>query len=238
MIVLLSAMSFETAWISSQLTSPRHLPVGKYIALQGFFQEKPVILFNFGVGKTNAAAGTALLLDKISPSLVVLIGCAGAYSRSGLMPGELAMADEEIFGDEGVITPQGWRSMQFLNLPMLRKGEQVYYNSFKIDPKYLLAAQEILQKMKVKVGTFITVSEVSGTTQKAKEMEARFHGLCENMEGAAVAQLCTLYGLPFLEIRGVSNLVKERNKEEWNLPAAAQVSQQAASELITHWVEK
>jgi futalosine hydrolase len=55
------------------------------------------------------------------------------------------------------------------------------------------------------------------------------------MEGAAVAQLCTLYDIPFLEIRGISNLVKQRNKKAWDVSSAALVSQEAAEELIAHW---
>ena len=107
----------------------------------------------------------------------------------------------------------------------------------KIDRTILNQAQKILEKFNIKTGAFITVSEISGTRQRAEEMEKRFHGVCENMEGAAVAQLCTLYNVPFLEIRGISNLVKERNKEEWDLSAAARISQKAALQIIARWRE-
>jgi len=127
--------------------------------------------------------------------------------------------------------------MSFLKLPLLSKKNQIYYNSFKINQNILNRAKKILKKFNTKIGTFITVSEISGTQKKAEEMEKRFHGLCENMEGASVAQLCTLYNVPFLEIRGISNLVKERKKEEWNLSAAARISQEAALQIIAHWQE-
>jgi len=55
------------------------------------------------------------------------------------------------------------------------------------------------------------------------------------MEGAAVAQVCVLYDSPFLEIRGISNMVKKRNKREWKLSAAVRISQEAAKEIILHW---
>lgn len=228
-------MPFETAWISSQLTHPRHIILGKFTALQGCLHEFKVLIFHLGIGKTNAAHGTTLLLEKFYPKILLLIGCGGAYRGSGLQPGDLAIANREIFGEEGVITPQGWRSTHFLNLPLLRKGDRAYYNSFEIDQAVLNRAMAILHKFNPKVGPFITISEVSGTQQKAEEMEQRFHGICENMEGAAVAQLCTLYEVPFLEIRGISNLVKERNREEWDLSAAAHISQQAALDLATQW---
>jgi futalosine hydrolase len=197
----------------------------------------PVLIYPCGVGKTNAAHGATLLLENFRPALMLLIGCGGAYRRSGLIPGDLAMASEEIFGDEGVITPQGWRSTRFLKLPLLRKGNQIFYNTFKMDKNVLNKTRKILKSFNPATGPFVTISEVSGTQERADEMENRFRGICENMEGAAVAQLCTLYDTPFIEIRGISNVVKDRNKKEWNLSAAVRVSQEAAREIIMHWKE-
>ncbi|MGA1875044.1 MAG: futalosine hydrolase [bacterium] len=237
MIILAAAMPFETAWISSKITSPRHISLGKFTALHGKLRGSTVAIFHLGIGKTNAAHGTTLLLENFSPTLLLLIGCGGAYRGSGLTPGDLTIASEEVFGDEGVATSQGWRSTRFLKLPLLCKGDQVYYNTFKIDQEIIDRARKILQRFDTKTGTFVTISEVSGTQERADEMEDRFHGICENMEGAAVAQLCTLYDVPFLEIRGISNLVKERDKKEWDLSAAAHISQRAALEIVTRWHE-
>jgi len=237
MIIVTAATPFETAWISSQLVRPRPVAIGKFTALRGRLGTVPILVFHCGVGKTNAAHGATLLLENFRPDLILLIGCGGAYRRSGMVPGDLAIAGEEIFGDEGVITPRGWRSTKYLKLPLLRKGKQSFYNTFPMDRKVVNKAKKILQGSNPKTGPFVTISEITGTREKADEMEKRFRGICENMEGAAVAQLCTLYGIPFLEIRGISNVVKQRNKKEWKLSAAVRVSQKAASEIIMHWKE-
>ena len=235
MIIVTAATPFETAWLSSQLTLTRPAAIGKFTALQGQLGTVPILIFHIGVGKTSAAHGTTLLLENFRPALILLIGCGGAYRRSGLNLGDVAIASEEIFGDDGVITPRGWRSMEYLKLPLLRGEQQSFYNRFPIDQEIVKRAKKILQGFRPKTGAFVTVSEVTGTEEKAAEMERRFRGMCENMEGASVAQLCTLYGTPFLEIRGISNIVKQRNKKEWNLSAAARVSQEAAREIIMHW---
>lgn len=237
MIIVTAATPFETAWISSQLVRTRPVAIGKFIALRGQLGTVPVLIFHSGVGKTNAAYGATLLLENFSPALILLIGCGGAYRSSGMVPGDLAIASEEIFGDEGVLTPRGWRSTKYLKLPLLRKGKQSYYNTFPMDKKIVNKAIKILQGFIPKTGPFVTVSEVTGTEEKADEMERRFRGICENMEGAAVAQMCTLYGAPLLEIRGISNVVKQRDKREWKLSAAARGSQEAAVEIIIHWKE-
>jgi futalosine hydrolase len=74
-------------------------------------------------------------------------------------------------------------------------------------------------------GRFITVSTSSGSRQRGEELFRRFHGICENMEGAAVAQTCLRYGIDCLEIRGVSNLVDERNMKAWDIPRAVEAAQ-------------
>lgn len=235
MIVVTAATPFETALISGQLTHLRPVALGKFTALRGRVAAVPVLIFHTGVGKTNSAHGITLLLERCRPKLLLLIGCGGAYRKSGLVPGDLAIASEEIFGDDGVITPHGWHSMQYLRLPLLRSGRHIFYNRFPADRRIVRRAKTILRAFHPRVGPFITVSEVTGTDRRAAEMEKRFGGICENMEGAAAAQFCTLYGIPFLEIRGISNIVKERNKREWNLPAAARISQEAALKIILHW---
>jgi len=237
MIIVTAATPFETAWLASQLTRPHPVAIGKFTALQGRLGTIPMLISHSGIGKTNAAHGATLLLEHFAPTFVLLIGCGGAYGRSGMIPGDLAIASEEIFGDEGVITPQGWRSTKYLKLPLLRKGGKNFFNTFPMDQKIVNKAQKILQRFTPTTGPFVTVSEVTGTGEKADEMEKRFRGICENMEGAAVAQLCTLYSTPLLEIRGISNVVKQRNKKEWNLSAAALISQKAAKEIIMHWKE-
>jgi len=48
-----------------------------------------------------------------------------------------------------------------------------------------------------------------------------------------VAHLCLSYGLPFLEVRGISNLVEDRRREAWNLPLAAARAQLAGLMLLS-----
>jgi len=55
------------------------------------------------------------------------------------------------------------------------------------------------------------------------------------MEGAAVAQVCQQYKVPFLEIRGVSNMVEDRNLQNWDLAGAAENAQQALVALLRGW---
>lgn len=156
-----------------------------------------------GIGKTNAAHGTTLLLAKFKPDIIYSIGVAGAYPSSGLMPGDIAAAEKEIYGDEGLTLKKGFHTMDALKLPVISGGAE-YYNEFP------LFVPERLKGFKFK-GNFITVSSCTGTLDKGLEMETRFGAICENMEGAAVAHICALNGIPLTEIRGISNIIEDRS---------------------------
>ena len=52
------------------------------------------------------------------------------------------------------------------------------------------------------------------------------------MEGAAAAHVCALYGVPFLELRAMSNRVEKRDREQWDLVGAVARAQEAAARLL------
>jgi futalosine hydrolase len=55
------------------------------------------------------------------------------------------------------------------------------------------------------------------------------------MEGAAVALACQQLAVPLLEVRGISNLVEDRDTRRWNLPLGMIVAQQAILTLLQAW---
>ena len=73
----------------------------------------------------------------------------------------------------------------------------------------------------VETGPFVTVSCASGDRVRADLLLARYpDALCENMEGAALALAAAHFGLPFAELRCVSNVVDEPERQHWCLQAA------------------
>jgi futalosine hydrolase len=84
----------------------------------------------------------------------------------------------------------------------------------------------------------VTVSTCTGTTARAIEIEARTGGICENMEGAAVALACRQLSVPLLEIRGISNLVEDRDSRRWDLANAMAAAQEAVIILLEKWPEQ
>jgi len=180
-----------------------------------------------GIGKVNAAVVSTLLLERFSPRLVVNIGCGGAYRGSGLQVGGLAVAIAEVYGDEGVLTLDGWHSLELIGIPSVERKGNRYSNEF---PLSMQTATRVFQfaaslGLPVKRGKFITVSTCSGTSNRGDELYSRFGGICENMEGAALAHVALLYDTPMLEVRGISNMVEDRDISKWDIPLSVEMVQ-------------
>jgi futalosine hydrolase len=53
------------------------------------------------------------------------------------------------------------------------------------------------------------------------------------MEGAAVALTCEQLSVPLLELRGISNIVEDRDMRKWDLPAGMDTAQKAILKLFS-----
>ena len=243
MIALLAAVPEETNLIRAALQDFAQESVNGVTLTSGTISGRKITLAHSGIGKAAAAATAVSLLTNCRPEALLLFGCGGAYLGAELTLGDLALASGEIFGDEGVATPEGFRDLAETKLPMRRTPEP-FYNNWPVDnalhdwAKPLLQAHATDNKIKLRSGPFVTVSTCTGSTVVATEIEQRTKGLCENMEGAAVALACQQLSTPLLEIRGISNLVEDRDTSRWDLPAGMVAAHQAVLELLKSWPEQ
>ncbi|HYA12212.1 MAG TPA: futalosine hydrolase [Thermodesulfovibrionales bacterium] len=237
-IGLISAVSFEGNIILRKLQKV-HEKVPYGIALyKGKIHDKSVVSITSGIGKTNASHGATILIERFSPGIIVNFGVGGAYPSSGLKTGDIAIAEKEIYGDEGISLRDGFHTAETIGIPFLVKPGKRYFNEFRVDKKFFKMAVSITRvthhasKFTVKSGPFFTFSTSTGTLKRAMELEKKFHAICENMEGAAVAHICISYDIPMVEIRGISNIVGDRDMKKWNLKQAAENCQKVVIELL------
>src|SRR5262249_45354759 len=70
-------------------------------------------------------------------------------------------------------------------------------------------------------GAVLSVSTVTGTASRAADLAARHpDAVAEGMEGWGVATAADLFGVPFAELRTVSNLVGPRDRAAWRIREA------------------
>ena len=232
-LLILTATAYEQQRLCESLQEATTQRRGHRAWVHGMIGVKHVVLVETGIGAVNTAQALTVALQEIDPELVLQIGIGGAYLGSGLDKGDLALATEENYGDLGVITPAGWSPADEIGIPVL-SSDRDYYNTYPVDPALVTRAQHIVEQSGecVVQGPFVTVQQCTGREDIGNELAARFNAICENMEGAAAAHVCTLYAVPFLELRAISNRVEDRNKDAWDIPRAVQRVQFAARKLV------
>jgi len=233
MIALLSSFMFESDQILSRMKNIRSREIAGKAVSHGRLQGTEVLLVNTGIGKVNAAHAATCIMENFRVSKIINLGIGGAYPGSGLKVGDVAIASKEISGDEGVFDVKGWGGLRRLGFPLVEAEGKKYFNEFPL----MLPARVSYSGRKnrnyiTKSGNFVTVAAATGTQKGAREREKRFNAVCENMEGAAVAQVCLMYKVPMMEIRGISNRVGVRDKRTWNVKRASEHCQEIVLKVI------
>lgn len=228
---LVSAVPFEAGLVLDEISSAKSPSPG---ITTGRIGKTRVVHMASGVGIANAARAATVLRERHRPSALLVFGIGGAYPDSGLVPGDLALADREIYADSGLLLEDGPCGFEKMGLPLVRKGRRKYFNEFPLDRGLLRRASRELEG--ARAGAFLTVCQSTGTRQRAHALEGRFSAICENMEGAAVAQVCAVYGLPLLELRGISNIVEDRDPSGWLKKAASENCQVAVIRLLKNGI--
>ncbi len=201
-----------------------------------------------GCDKANAAHSLACLLVAMDPrpALVLQSGVAGAFPGRGKESspgvGDLVFATEEIYSDTGSSSPDGWRSAGELGLPIAQVHGIESGGRFVLDAGLVRTAvrtaMETVGRIEegkrpgdrpaVYAGPCVTTSRTTGVQTEGAAIARRWGALAESMEGAAAAQVCALHGVPFLEVRGISNLVVDRDRAAWEIARAGEVAAWAA----------
>ena len=239
---LMAALPSEGELILDQCRIDRTDNKGDLQIRWGICAHREILVAFSGLGKVNAAAAAAAILSGYSVSRLWMWGTAGAYDQAGVEISDLALASEEILGDEGVATISSWQPLDVIGIPLIDSPAKPFFNRMEVDPLELKRGRQLLgewERMpaatRTHVGPFVTVSAVSGSPARARLLCSRYRALCENMEGAAVAQVCLRYQVPFLEIRGLSNRAGDRKKRRWQLGKALNNCQLALLYLLENW---
>lgn len=164
-----------------------------------------------GVGPAASAAHTAAALSAAAAqgdpfTLAVSAGIGGGF---GQPLGGVVVASSIVAADLGAAGPDGFVSVADLGFGVTEH----------LPPSGLV--REVAEAAGAAAGPVLTVSTVTGTAERARELAARHPGaVAEAMEGFGVAEAAVAHGVPVLELRAVSNPVGPRDRAAWRIPEA------------------
>jgi futalosine hydrolase len=181
-------------------------------------KEKGIAVVVTGIGPVNAAHALTDALARRPRDRILVCGVGGAYPGSRLAVLDVTCAQSETYADLGAESPDGFLDMEALGLPVVHP----HYNRL---PLSLFPAERRVP--------YVTRTTCTGTRATAREIVARTGGAVESMEGAAIVHVALKHGLHVGELRAVSNLVGDRDRQAWKVEEAATRAQQA----LLDWIE-
>lgn len=202
-------------------------------AVEYEFQGHPLLLAVTGVGLVNTALAAGKLFGRKEFGGVVDLGIAGTYDDEEFPLLSTCYAWQETWPEYGLLDAEGNVDPKAIGLPQGEAGKQVVWNRVKLNPV------NDADRMGVKLGekwlraSSVTVASVTGTPERAGWLKLSCNANMENMEGFGLAYPAMQAGLPFLEVRTISNLVGSRESEDWDLKGALKALGAAAAELFS-----
>lgn len=166
-----------------------------------------------GIGALPTAYSLMRCFSRFSPGLAVQAGIAGSF-RKDIALGTVALIEKEISGDLGMEDGEEFRDLfdsGFLREDEFPFREKMLCNDLRVVP----AAFGRLPRMKG-----VSVNTVSGSERTIRQLERKYHPEVESMEGAAFHYVCLQEGIPFIQLRGLSNYVEIRDRSRWDIPLA------------------
>jgi futalosine hydrolase len=179
------------------------------IAQKQWLPETNIDVLVTGIGLTAAAYQLTKHFCIKRPDLVIQAGVAGCFDKS-IPLGSVVSIKQDTIADQSVMDQKRLRT--FFDLKLVPQNQFPYQSGWLINP---VAA--LLKKSKLKAVKGISVNQVTTSKQIIQFYKDKFHPVTESMEGAALHYVCLLEKIPFLQIRGISNYVGERNKKNWNM---------------------
>ena len=167
-----------------------------------------------GIAKSNAAAATAMALGSRTFGAVLNLGIAGSLPiATPLGLGDTVIATRSIYADEGLALPDG----SFIGC-----GDMGFPLG-PFDDWGVRGAPDLLDRLAGLASVtapIATVSTCSATDALARSVVERTWAVAEAREGAAVGHVAARLGVPFLEMRAVSNTTGDRSRQQWSIRAA------------------
>lgn len=219
---LIVAMEAELVHLRRSFGDGDDVSSDVFPAMRLRIQGQQVVAVRSGMGLINAAAATEWLIGRFSPTVVLNYGCSGAH-RAEIMPGDLVIGDRVVHHSAMHVLPDGRERYRGFGYEVA--GERMVANELASAPDLVALAESVAVQTQiaswpeeltwpagvprrppaVHVGPVASADIWTQSTARLSVLHARHGTLCEDMEAAAIAQICAAHGLPFLTIKDISN---------------------------------
>jgi adenosylhomocysteine nucleosidase len=211
---ILSALPEEQAGLLQQLQHARRHVHGGRVFWQGLLSDRPVVLALSGMGKVAAATTATVLIERFACARVLFTGVAGGLGQQ-VRVGDVVVARQYLQHDMDAspLCPR-WELPGYgradvacdpaLSVLLLQAAQDFLLVTSQENQPDSAAAAQAHHGLVVSGDRFIATAQASNTLRRELQ-EAGHTVLAVEMEGAAVAQVCADYQVPFAAMRTISD---------------------------------
>ena len=230
---IIGALDEEVTLLKEEMKDTKTTTVAGMEFCEGKLDGKDVIVVQSGMGKVNAGICAQTLINTFGANRIINTGVAGSLDAK-IDIGDIVVSTDALEHDFD-LTPIGYAP------------GQIYYNeavAFTADENMrkdvVTAAKECAPEIHIFEGRICTGDQFIASKEQKKAIVSKFGGLCCEMEGGAIAQVCYINKIPFVIIRAISDKAddsEEMSYEEFKKEAAVR-SAKITHYMVTHYTDK
>ncbi len=182
-----------------------------------FLEKAGFLVGDHAVGILTTGVGSMATLHSLMrvtlegrPDLILQAGIAGTFA--GKPAGEVLAVKEEL-PDLGVWEEGRFKSL--FDLQLAGRDTPPFSDGMLINPYKKLLHLSALEPVRG-----LSVNEITTDPGRIRWLQQNRAPVVESMEGSALHYTCLMEGIPFLQIRAISNDVGIRDKTKWDIPGA------------------
>lgn len=247
-IMVQGAMPIEAERFAARLDNVKVERTGNFAYYIGELDGYPVIMAKTSKGVENAAAATAIGIERYQPMAIINQGTAGGHDPA-LQVGDIVIGTKvtpignlktcDLAEGEGC-RPDAWKPMDVMasegSAGEDKNAEKIRY--YEADPALLAVAcrmKDTYRYGKVVEGIIGSANLWNNEVDRIRWYHERYGTSAEEMEAAAVAQMCAAYGVPYVSIRVLSN--NKTNNGAYN-PKTADYCQEFVYDVVREYIRE
>ena len=184
-----------------------------------------ILISGIGLAASTYHLAKQLALKKYD--VVIQAGVAGSFDLT-IPLGSVVTVKQDTIADQSVVELEKLKTL--FDLKLVPQDQYPYKKGWLINQN-----KDLLKKIKLKIVKGISVNQITTSNQMIKFYRDVFDPVTESMEGAALHYVCLMENVPFIQIRGVSNYIGERNKKKWDMMDSIINLNKAITTIITSW---
>lgn len=197
-IGIIGAMDSEVNTLKNITKINKTTSIADMVFCEGLLNDKEVVIVQCGIGKVNAGICAHTLINIFHCTKIINTGVAGSLDKR-LNIGDIVVSVDAVQHDFDIVALGH------------QKGEIPYTGlyAFEADKHMREVALHTINDLNLDVkayeGRICSGDQFITSNEQKRIIVNDFKGMCCEMEGAAIAQVCYLNKTPFLIIRAISD---------------------------------